>query len=91
MKAKLLLETNNKKNKSIMFTVKVIDRSNGRPVKDKRVSVIFEGLFRGCARDQYTDSIGEAHFSEDNGRGDVYIGGSSVYHGEIAGRIVIYI
>ena len=74
-----------------MFTVKVIDRSDGKPVKDKKVSVISEGLFRGCARDQYTDSIGEAHFMEDNGRGDIYIGGRSVYHGEIAGRIVIYI
>lgn len=73
-----------------MFTVKVIDRSDGKPVKDKKVSVIFEGLFRGCA-DQYTDSIGEAHFMEDNGRGDIYIGGRSVFHGEIAGRIVIYI
>lgn len=74
-----------------MFTVKVIDRSDGNPVKDKKVSVIFEGLFRGCARDQYTDSIGEAHFTEDNGRGNIYINGRSVYHGDIAGRIVVYI
>ncbi len=74
-----------------MFTVKVIERSNGRPVQFEKVSVIFEGLF-DCSRNQYTDSIGEAHFSEDNA-GDVgiYIGGRSVYHGEIAGRIVIYI
>jgi hypothetical protein len=73
-----------------MFTVKVIDRSDGKPVEDKKVSVIFEGLFRGCA-DQCTDVIGEAHFTEDNGTGDIYINGRSVYHGEIAGRIVIYI
>ncbi len=74
-----------------MFTVKVIDRSNGKPIKDKKVSVIFEGLFRGCARDQYTDVVGEAHFSEDNGNGDIYIDGRSAYRGEIAGRIVIYL
>lgn len=37
-----------------MFTVKVIERSSGRPVKSKKVSVIFNGLFRGCAKDQYT-------------------------------------
>lgn len=74
-----------------MFTVKVINRYDGRPVEDKKVSVVFEGLFRGCARDQYTDVIGEAHFTEDNGTGDIYINGRSVYHGEIAGRIVIYI
>ena len=47
-----------------MFTVKVVERSNGRPVKSKKVSVIFNGLFRGCAKDQYTDTVGEAHFSE---------------------------
>ena len=74
-----------------MFTVKVIDRKDGKPLKDREVSVIFEGLTRGRARDQWTDVVGEAHFSEDNGRGDIYIGGRSVYHGEIAGRIVIYI
>ncbi len=74
-----------------MFTVKVIDRRDGKPVKDKKVSVGFEGFFRGFARDQYTDSVGEAHFSEDNGRGKIYIGGRTVYEGEIAGRIVVYI
>lgn len=74
-----------------MFTVKVVERSNGRPVKSKKVSVIFNGLFRGCAKDQYTDTVGEAHFSEDNGKGNIYIDGRSVYEGEIAGRIVIYI
>ena len=33
-----------------MFTVKVIDRRDGKPVKDKKVSVCFEGFFRGKAR-----------------------------------------
>lgn len=74
-----------------MFTVKVIDRRDGKPVKDKKVSVCFEGFFRGNARDQYTDSIGEAHFTEDNGRGNIYIGGRSIYYGEIAGRVIVYI
>jgi hypothetical protein len=73
-----------------MFIVQVINESDGKPVEDKRVSVVFEGLFRGCA-DQYTDRKGEAYFSEENGRGDIYIGGRSVYHGEIAGRIVVFI
>lgn len=74
-----------------MFTVLVNERSTGRPVRGKKVSVIFNGLFRGCAKDQYTDSMGEAHFSEENGRGTIYIDGSSRYEGEIAGRIVLYI
>ena len=74
-----------------MFTVQVIERSTGKPAYYKKVAVIFNGLFRGCARDQYTDRNGEAHFSEDNGDGTIYISGSKVYEGRIEGRKIIYI
>ena len=74
-----------------MFTVQVIERSTGKPAYYKKVAVIFNGLFRGCARDQYTDRNGEAHFSEDNGEGTIYISGSKVYEGRIEGRKIIYI
>ena len=74
-----------------MFTVQIIERSTGKPVYYKKVSVAFNGLFRGCARDQYTDNNGEAHFSEDNGEGIIYVQGSEVYRGRIEGRIVRYI
>lgn len=74
-----------------MFTVQVIDRNTGKPVVSKKVAVIFNGLMRGCAKDQYTDRNGEAHFSEDNGNGTIYVGGTSVYKGDISGRKVIYI
>lgn len=74
-----------------MFTVKVIDKRDGKPVEGKRVSVSFDGFFRGSTRDHYTDLEGEAHFSEDNGSGDIYVSGRSVYNGDIAGRIIIYI
>lgn len=74
-----------------MFTVQVIDRNTGKPVESKKVAVIFNGLMRGCAKDQYTDRNGEAHFSEDNGDGTIYIQGSKVYEGRIEGRKIIYI
>ena len=57
----------------------------------KKVGVIFNGWTRGCAKDQYTDKNGEAHFSEDNGNGTIYIQGSKVYEGKIEGRKIIYI
>jgi len=74
-----------------MFTIQLIDKSSGRPIRDKKVSVGFSGWFRGFARDQYTDSDGEAHFTEDNGEGTVYVGGQRVYEGRIEGRKIIYL
>ncbi len=74
-----------------MFTVQVIDKSSGKPISSKKVSVIFNGITRGCAKDQYTDNNGEAHFSESNGDGTIYVGGNSVYKGQIEGRKIIYI
>lgn len=74
-----------------MFTVQVIERSTGKPAYYKRVAVIFNGLLRGCAKDQYTDRNGEAHFSEDNGDGTIYVSGNKVHEGRIEGRKIIYI
>ena len=74
-----------------MFTVQVIERSTGKPAYYKKVGVIFNGLFRGCTKDQYTDRDGEAHFSEDNGEGSIYVQGQKVYEGRIEGRRLIYI
>ena len=74
-----------------MFTVQVIERSSGKPAYYKKVGVIFNGWKRGCAKDQYTDKNGDAHFSEDNGDGTIYVQGSKVYEGIIEGGKVIYI
>lgn len=74
-----------------MFTVQVIEKSTGKPAYYKKVGVIFNGWTRGVAKDQYTDNNGEAHFSEDNGDGTIYIQGSKVFEGRIEGRKVIYI
>ena len=74
-----------------MFTILVIDKYDGKPAKDERVSVCFKGWFRGSTSDKYTDRNGEVHFTEDNGEGIVYVNGKNRYEGEIAGRIVIYI
>lgn len=74
-----------------MFTVKVIDRRTGDPVKGARVSASFDGFFRGSTRDEYTDYDGEVHFDNDNGTGTIYVNGDRVYEGRIEGRKVIYI
>ena len=74
-----------------MFTVKVINKNTGKPISNKKVGVIFNGLFRGCAKAQYTDNDGEAHFSEDNGEGIIYVNGNKVFEGRIEGRKIIYL
>ncbi|MCX6246141.1 MAG: hypothetical protein NTW10_00270 [Bacteroidetes bacterium] len=73
-----------------MFTVQVIESNSGKPAEGKKVSVIFNGFTRGVARDQYTDRNGEAHFSEDNGDGTIYVQGTKAYEGRIEGRKIIY-
>jgi hypothetical protein len=74
-----------------MFTIQVIEKSTGKPAYYKKVSVGFKGLFRGFSKDQYTDRSGEAHFSEDNGEGIIYVQGARVYEGRIEGRKIVYI
>ncbi len=74
-----------------MFTVKVIEASSGKPAYYKRVAVIFKGFARGCAKDQYTDKNGEAHFPEDNSEGTIYVQGTKMFEGRIEERVVIYI
>lgn len=74
-----------------MFTVKIIDRKTGRPVKGARVGAAFDGFSRGCTKDKYTDYDGEAHFDYDNGTGTIYVNGHQEYEGRIEGRKVIYI
>jgi hypothetical protein len=72
-----------------MFTIKVIDKY-GNPAYYKKVSVGFKGVFRGFSKDQYTDKNGEAHFSEDNGEGTVYIDGKDYGVHRLEVRTVIY-
>lgn len=73
-----------------MITVKVCTESNGRPVKNTKVALGFDGLFRGMA-DEWTDSNGEAHFDCNTGKGKVFVGGRAVYEGRLNGRIVVYV
>ena len=74
-----------------MFTVQVIEKSTGRPAFCKKVGLIFCGWMKGVASAQYTDKDGEAHFSEENGEGTIYVQGDKVYEGRIAGRRVVYV
>jgi len=74
-----------------MFSIQIIESKTGNPVISKKVAVIFNGFMRGCTKDQYTDKNGEAHFTEDNGEGTIYVQGAKVYEGRIEGRKIIYI
>ena len=74
-----------------MVTVKLVYKDDGKPVKNKKVSIGFDGWTRGITEDVWTDEGGEAHFDADPGDGKVYVDGSTVYKGEIAGRVVVYI
>ena len=76
-----------------MFTVKVVERSSGRPAVNKKVCVyINEGIFHfGFTKDQYTDYDGETHFDNEPCNGTIYVDGHVEYKGYIEGRKVIYI
>jgi uncharacterized GH25 family protein len=74
-----------------MFTIKVVYQQDGKPAKNQKVSVAFDGWTRGVTGNEWTDDAGEAHFTEDPGRGTIYVGNKSIQKGEIAGRVVVYI
>lgn len=73
-----------------MFSVRVISKSTGNPIKGKRVRVGFDGL-RGMTGEAYTDSNGDVHFDAKPGTGTVYVDHKTAYKGKIEGRIVIYL
>ncbi len=74
-----------------MFTIQVINKKTGKPMYYKKVSVGFEGMLRGFSKTQYTNRDGEAHFTESNGQGTIYIQGKAEYKGRIEGRKIIYV
>ena len=74
-----------------MITVRVCADGNSRPVRNVRVALNFDGLFRGKASDEWTDGSGEAQFDCDIGQGKVLVSGQPVYRGQLAGRIVVYV
>lgn len=75
-----------------MISVQVVYQGTGKPADRKRVSVFFDGLLSGGGTgDQFTDSQGEVHFSNDPGNGKVFVDGRTVYQGRISGKVVVYI
>ena len=74
-----------------MFSVKVVWKATGKPAKGRRVSVAFDGMFRGVTRDLYTDEDGNADFDYDPGRGTIFVDGTTAYQGRIEGRVVVYV
>ncbi len=74
-----------------MVTVMVVRQSTGKPVDGIRVSVGFDGLFRGMSKEEYTNNNGEAHFNNDPGDGEIFVDGMCEFKGRIEGKKVIYI
>lgn len=74
-----------------MVTVKVISKNTRKPLEGKRVSVGFDGFFRGVAKDQYTDNFGEVNFDNEPGNGKVYVDGREKHQGYLSGRVDVYI
>lgn len=74
-----------------MVTIQVIKQSNGKPEKNARVQVVFDGLMRGVSRTYKTDDKGEAHIASDPGKGKVMVNGNRKFEGDVRGRVVIYI
>ena len=73
-----------------MVTIQVISRSTGKPIKNQRVGIVFDGIVRGHTSDEYTDTNGEVHFDVNPGSGRVYVAGSKDFEGHISGRTLIY-
>jgi len=71
-----------------MVTVKIIDRSSGKPIKNKKVAL---GMPTGVTHGEFTNSYGEAHFNVEPNHGKVFVSGSKEYEGYLSGRVVVYL
>lgn len=75
-----------------MVTVLVVWQSTGKPAKDQKVVITFDGFWTGgVTGKKFTDDKGEVHYDEGPGDGEVYVNGKSIYKGRIEGRVVVYI
>jgi len=75
-----------------MITVKVVSKSSGDSVKDKKVALGISGLLAGGVTPaEWTDSNGEAHFDVKPNHGKVFVDGLARREGYLSGRIVVYI
>jgi hypothetical protein len=71
-----------------MVTIKVIDESSGKPVKNKKVAL---GMPNGVTHGEWTNSEGEAYFDVKPNHGKVFVAGSKEYEGHLSGRVIVYI
>lgn len=74
-----------------MVSIQVNRRSSGRPISGARVSLLFDGIFRGLRNAEYTGPDGIAHFDADPGRGRVFVSGREAFRGRLAGHVMVYV
>jgi hypothetical protein len=73
-----------------MITVRVVSRSSGKPLKDKKVALGIDALLSGgVTHGKWTDSHGEAHFDVKPNYGKVFVSGSTEYKGYLSGTITV--
>lgn len=73
-----------------MITVRIMSKSSGKPVKDKKVALGIDALFSGgVTKGQWSDSHGEAHFDVKPNYGKVFVNGSTKYEGFLSGTITV--
>lgn len=73
-----------------MITVRVVSRSSGKPIKDKKVALGIDALLSGgVTKGEWTDSAGEASFDVKPNDGKVFVNGSTEYEGFLSGTITV--
>jgi hypothetical protein len=75
-----------------MIAVRVVSKSSGKVIKDKKVALGIDALLSGgVTHGRWTDSHGEAHFDVQPNYGKVFVSGSTMYEGYLSGKITISI
>ncbi len=74
-----------------MITIRVCAEDNSRPIRNVRVAVAASNASHGVTGDEWTDGCGEVRFDCATGEGQVLVRGQAVYHGPLAGRVVVYV
>ena len=73
-----------------MITVRVVSKSSGKAIKDKKVALGIDSLLSGgVTHGRWTNTNGEAHFDVKPNYGKVFVSGSTVYEGYLSGTITV--
>jgi hypothetical protein len=69
-----------------MITVTILDRSSGRPLSGRRVTVHWSWSWS----EGYTDRNGSVNLDGGPGQGHIYVSGQRVREGSLSGHVTVY-